>query len=421
VSYFAAAKDCYTFQSAGARENPEDNSEMTSSNRKTRRRAAGEGLVRQRSDGRWEARIDLGYVKGKRTRRTYYGRTQAEVLDKLTKARATLKLGLPVAVDRQTVREFLLRWLEDSVAPRVKPRTYERFAELIRLHISPLLGNIRLEKLSPAHVQRLITIKREEGLSPQTVVSIRNVLRNGLNQALRWGITARNVATLVDVPRIERPAVHVFSVDEARRFLEAAHGEPFEALYCVALALGLRKGEICALSWKNIDLDAARLSVINSLQRIRNLDPDPGSRKTRLEIVETKTQKSQRTVSLPQYAVRALRSHRVRQIEAKLAVGAQWPVGVDLVFTNQFGRPLEPVNLHRAYKRLLKKAGLPNVRFHDLRHSAASLMLAQGVPLKTIQEILGHCSIAVTSGFYAHLGEQLKREAADAMDRVLGY
>ncbi len=392
----------------------------TPSNRKNRRRAPGEGLVRQRADGRWEARIDLGWINGKRVRRPYYGRTQAEVLEKLTKARASLKLGFPVAVDRQTVGAYLLRWLEDSAAPRIKPRTHERFAELIRLHINPLLGHIRLEKLSPAHVQHLITTKRQEGLSAQTVVSIRNVLRNALNQALRWGTIARNVATLVDAPRIERPAVRVLSVDEARKFIEAAQSERFEALYCVALALGLRKGEICGLSWKNIDLDAARLTVVNSLQRIRNADAGPGIRKTRLEIVETKTQRSQRTLLLPQYAVRALRSHRLRQMEARLAAGPDWPGGVDLVFTNQIGAPVEPVSLHRAYKRLLKKAGLPDIKFHALRHSAASLMLAQGVPLKTIQEILGHSSIAVTSGFYAHLGEELKREAADAMDRVLG-
>jgi len=374
-----------------------------------RRRGQGEGLVRQRSDGRWEGRLSLGWREGKRVRRCYYGTTQAEVLDRLTKARSDLKLGLSVASDRQTVGDFLAHWLEGSAKPRIKPRSYERFAELIRLHIGPSLGRVHLEKLTPVHVQRLLTQKRQDGLAAQTVVSIRNVLRTALNQALRWGLISRNVATLVDVPRIERPAVRVLSAEEANHLLDAARGERFEAVYSVGLALGLRRGELLGLTWRDVDVDGAQLRIIRSLQRIGG----------KLQLTETKTPKSRRTVPLPQYAVRSLRAHRVRQIEERLASGSDWKDGdMDLVFANRTGGPIEPVNLHRAYKRLLSKAGLPSIRFHNLRHSAASLMLAQGVPLKTIQEILGHSSIAVTSGFYAHLGEQLKREAADAMDRV---
>jgi integrase len=376
-----------------------------------RRRAQSEGLVRERSDGRWEGRISLGWRDGRRLQRSYYGATQAEVLSKLTKARNDVRLGLPVAANRQPVADFLTRWLEESAGPRIKPRTYERFSELIRLHVVPTLGRIRLEKLTPAHVQRLLIEKRQQGLAAQTVVSIRNVIRAALNQALRWGEVARNVATLVDAPRIERPAVRVLSAEEANRLLESAKGERFEAVYSVGLALGLRRGELLGLTWRDVDFDGAQLRVVRSLQRIGG----------RLQLTETKTPKSRRTVPLPQYAIRALRSHRVRQFEERLATGSDWQgSGLDLVFSNRTGGPVEPVNLHRAYKRLLTKAGLPSIRFHNLRHSAASLMLAQGVPLKTIQEILGHSSIAVTSGFYAHLGEQLKREAADAMDRVLG-
>jgi integrase len=243
------------------------------------------------------------------------------------------------------------------------------------------------------------------------VVSIRNVIRAAMNQALRWGLVARNVATLADAPRIERPAVRVLSAAEGNRLLDAAQGERFEAVDSVGLALGLRRGELLGLRWEDADLDAGRLRVARSLQRIGG----------KLQLTETKTPKSRRTLPLPQDAVRALRAHRVRQLEERLAAGPDWrDGGFDLIFTNRTGGPIEPVNLHRAYKRLLTKAGLPSIRFHNLRHSAASLMLTQGVPIKTIQEILGHSSIAVTSGFYAHLDEQLKREAAEAMDRVFG-
>jgi integrase len=222
---------------------------------------------------------------------------------------------------------------------------------------------------------------------------------------------ARNVATLADAPRIERPAVRVLSAAEGNRLPDAAQGERFEAVYSVGLALGLRRGELLGLRWEDADLDAGRLRVARSLQRIGG----------KLQLTETQTPKSRRTLPLPQDAVRALRAHRVRQLEERLAAGPDWrDGGFDLIFTNRTGGPIELVNLHRAYKRLLTKAGLPSIRFHNLRHSAASLMLTQGVPIKTIQEILGHTSIAVTSGFYAHLDEQLKREAAEAMDRVFG-
>jgi integrase len=377
-------------------------------NHKNRRRAPGEGLVRQRADGRWEARIDLGWMNGKRVRRPYYARTQAEVLDKLAKARVSLKLGMPVAVNRQTVAEYLDRWLNDSAKLRIKPRTYDRFAELIRIHINPAIGRVRLEKLSSAHIQQLITEKYQT-LSAQTVVHLRNLLRNALNQAVKWGLVGRNVATLVDVPRIERPAVRVLSAEESNRLLDAAKGDRFEAVYSVGLALGLRRGELLGLGWESVDLDRAEVRVIRSLQRVGG----------KLELCDTKTPKGRRTIPLPAYAVRALRVHRARQIEERLANGPAWQDN-GLVFTGRHGTPLEPITLHRDFKSVLKKAGLPSIRFHNLRHSAASLMLAQGVPLKTIQEILGHSSIAVTSGFYAHLGEQLKRDAADAMDRVLG-
>jgi len=375
---------------------------------RSKRRGQGEGSISQRDDGRWEGRLSLGWRDGKRLRRSYYGDTQAEVVDKLAKARNDLRQGLPVAGARESVGEFLNRWLEDSAKPRIKPRTYERFGELIRLHIVPSLGSIRLDKLGPQNVQRLLTQKREQGLAAQTVVSIRNVLRAALNQALRWGLVARNVATLVDAPRIERPPVRVLSADEARQLLDAAKGERFEAVYTVGLALGFRRGELLGLHWNCVDLDGAKATIVCALQRIRG----------KLELTETKTVKGRRTVSVPQYAVRALKAHRARQLEQRLKAGTEWRDS-GLVFTNTTGGPIEPVTLLRDYKRLLADAKLPSIRFHNLRHSAASLMLAQGVPLKTIQEILGHSSIAVTSAFYAHLGEQLKRDAADAMDAVL--
>lgn len=220
------------------------------------------------------------------------------------------------------------------------------------------------------------------------------------------------MAKLVDGPRVERFESKMLSPDQARTFIDAARGESLEALYNVALSLGLRMGEALGLRWQDIDLDRRTLIVNRILERIGRGD---GSK---LMLVEPKTSRSRRTVNLPDAAARALRAHKVRQLEERLMAGARWQ-DQGLVFPSTIGTPLEPHTLHDDFKRILVKAKLPDIRFHDLRHSAASLMLAQGIPLRSIQEVLGHSSITLTANLYAHVGEQLKREAADAMDAVL--
>ena len=292
-----------------------------------RKRNSGEGSIFERSDGRWCAQLDLGWENGRRRRKSVYGRTAEAVQNALLKLRHDSSLGLPIATARQTVGEFLARWLEDYARPRIKPRSYERFAEIIRLHIAPVIGNLRIERLSPADVQGLLNLKLREGFSSQTVVCICKLLRSALSQAVRWGLVPRNVATLADAPRIQRPPLRVLSPDEARRLLEAAKGDRHEALYSVGLALGLRRGELLGLAWNDVDLDRARLGVFRSLQRISG----------KLQLTETKTPKSRRTVPLPQYAVRALRVHRARQFEERLVAGSAW-VGTDLSLHQPAGR-----------------------------------------------------------------------------------
>ena len=236
--------------------------------------------------------------------------------------------------------------------------------------------------------------------------------RKALGQAVKDGLLGRNVAKLVDSPRVERFEGATLSPEQARGFLVAAAGERLEALYVAALAVGLRMGETLGLRWTDIDLDRRILTVNRILERIGR-----GTRST-LQFVEPKTSRSRRTVNLPDAAVTSLRAHRRRQLEERLAAGSHWREQ-GLVFPSTVGTPLEPHSLHEDFKRMLSRAGLPDMRFHDLRHSAASLMLAQGIPLRSIQEILGHSSIALTANLYAHVGEQLKREAADAMDAIL--
>ena len=377
-----------------------------------RKRNAGEGSIFQRADGRWCAQLDLGWESGKRRRSYIYGATAAEVQDALLKVRSDQAAGLPIAVERQSVAQFLDRWLEDSVKPSVRPLTHEQYHQHVKLYLAPLLGHHRLSKLAPAHVRAFIKQKLQDGLSPRTVQLSIVILRKAVSQAVKDGLIGRNVAKLVDGPRVERFEGKMLSPEQARAFLDAAKGERLEALYTVALSLGLRMGEALGLRWQDIDFERRMLTVNRILERIGR-----GQGST-LQLVEPKTSRSRRTVNLPDAAVRALRAHKVRQLEERLAAGSRWQDRA-LVFPSRVGTPYEPHGLHDDFKRVLAKATLPDIRFHDLRHSAASLMLAQGIPLRSIQDILGHSSITLTANLYAHVGEQLRREAADAMDAIL--
>lgn len=220
---------------------------------------------------------------------------------------------------------------------------------------------------------------------------------------------ARNAAALVDPRRIVRPKAHALAPEEARALLEAAGEKRFEAIYALALALGMRRGEILGLSWANIDLDTRVLRVNQAVQRLKD----------GLRITEVKTERSRRAIALPDSVVRALKTRRAHQLEERLKAGLRWQ-DTGLVFTNPNGGPLEPITLHRDYKRILKAAGLSvETRFHDLRHSAASLLLAEGVQLRVIRQLLGHSSIALTANTYSHVMPAMMREAAEKMDAVL--
>lgn len=376
----------------------------------SKRRNSGEGSVYQRTDGRWCGQVNLGWENGRRRRKFFYGATAGEVQTQLLKARTTLSQGLPVAHERQTVNQFLTHWLEDTVKTFARPRSYESFDAIIRNHIEPAIGRIALDKLGPQHVQNLLSGKLKAGLSPQTAVNIRTVLRSALAQALKWGLVARNVAALVESPRIPRPKVHALDADQARALLEASRGDRFEGIYVLALNLGLRRGEILGLSWDAIDFESRTIQISQAMQRLQ----------TGLAITEVKTERSRRVLAAPDAVMRTLKARHTQQLKERLLAGLQWQES-GLVFTSPKGGPLEPITLHRNYKRLLTKASLPaDVRFHDLRHSCASLLLAQGTHLRVIMELLGHSSISLTANTYSHVMPAAMREAADTMHAILG-
>lgn len=372
-----------------------------------RRRGPGEGTITQRADGRWMARLDLGIVNGKRKRQTLYGKTRKEVAEKLTKSQHDRQQGLPIAVARQTVGQFLDRWLEDVVRPTVRAKTLHSYAQMVRLHLKPALGHHQLAKLTPQHVQAMLNEKLNSGLSPRTVQYLRAILRRALGQALKWELVTRNVATLVDPPRVTRPEMVSFDPTQARRFLDAVKGDRLEAMYSVALALGLRQGEALGLRWQDIDLDSGILRVSVALQKVRGEQP---------RLVEPKTRQSRRTLALPQAIVARLRAHRARQCEEILRLGSGWNGSAwNLVFTNAVGGPLDARHVVRGFKAILTKAGLPDIRFHDLRHSCASLLVAQGVHPRTVMDLLGHSTIKLTMDTYAHVMPEQHRQTATLM------
>jgi len=373
-----------------------------------RKRNAGEGSIFQRSDGRWCAQLDLGWEGGRRRRKYVYGAMAAEVQEQLLKARADHTAGLPVSAHRQTVENFLRDWLENSVCPSVPAATYRSYEQTVRNHLIPELGRLQLRELGPQHVRAMLNRKLATALSPRSVTYLRVVLRAALNQARKWTLVARN-AELVEPPKFERFRIEPLSPEQGRALLEAVKGHRLEALYAVALACGLRMGEILGLRWQDIDLEQSRLTVSQALQRQKGRG---------LVLTETKTDRSRRAIALPVQLVAALREHRVRQLEERLAAGSGWQDS-GLVFTSSVGTPLEPRNLFRTFKAMLKRAGLPDIRFHDLRHSAASLMLAQGVSLRVVMEVLGHSSISLTADTYSHVMPSLVRDATEKAAALL--
>lgn len=337
-----------------------------------------------------------------------YGRTRVEVQQKLREIQQEHERGVLMVGPTPTLGAFLSQWLA-ATRPRVRPKTYVSYEGTVRLHLIPHIGNVRLRNLTPAHVQNVLTLKAEAGLSPRSTRYVLLVLRIAVRQAERWGLVSRNVAQLVDGPRAMYRPITVLTPEQCRILLHAARGDRHEALYTLAVSLGLRRGEVLGLRWSDVDIQKKRLTIAAALQRVKGEG---------LVLVETKTARSRRMVSLPDVCVAALRSHRVRQIQDKLLAGSLW-VETGFLFTTGIGTPLDGETVGRRLRKLMVAAGLPPLRFHDLRHSAASLLLAQSVAPRVVMDVLGHSQIGVTMNTYSHVVPALVDAAASAVDRAL--
>jgi integrase len=374
------------------------------------KRGNGEGSIWRRKSGGWCAQYTV-YTSEGRKRRTLYGKTRQEVAAKLSKALADREGGLTFDAGSLTVGEYLARWLSHSVRDTVSQKTYERYESIVRVHLSPALGGIRLKTLTPDHVRGLYREKLDSGIAPRSVLHIHRTLSKALKQATDDGLIPRNAATSVKPPQARREEMQPLSRDQVRTFLDTVRGDRMEALYVLAVTAGLRQGELLALKWEDVDLEGANptLEVRRSLSETRG----------RRSFVSPKSGHG-RLLRLSWRAVSALRVHRKRQLEERVRKAGLWE-DHGLIFPSEVGTPMSGRNLYRAFKIRVKRASLPQaLRFHDLRHTCATLLLRQGVNPKFVQELLGHADISLTLNTYSHVLPDMGDAAASGMDAALG-
>jgi integrase len=373
------------------------------------------GHIRERSPGRWAIVIDLRDPEtGKRRRKWHSFRgTKRQAQVECSRLISEMKGGLYIEPEKVTVREFLERWL-DHMKSQVAPRTHERYSEIARKGLAPLIGDVILPKLQPARIsaaysKALANGRRDGkgGLSPRTVGHMHRVLRQALQQAVRWQILARNPADAVRPPKVERTKMRALDPDETAALLEAIRPTRMFVTVLLAVTCGMRRGEITSLRWRSVDLANAQLAVMTSAEQTK-----AGVREK-----ETKSGRA-RTVTLAALAVEELHRHKVRQSEELLRLGVRQTD--DLHVTAQIdGRPLKPNSLTHEFVRFIAGTKLPRVRFHDLRHTHATQLLASGVHPKIAQERLGHANLGTTLDLYSHVLPGMQADAANRVDVAL--
>jgi integrase len=371
------------------------------------RRGNGEGSITRRKDGLYMARYTIETSTG--TKRKYlYAKTRKEAGEKLTGALANAQKGITADAGAMTVGVFIKRWLEDSVRGSVRQSTYQRDESLCRVHIVTALGKKKLKTLNAADVQRFYRDKLDANLSSATVHKLHVLLHKALKQAERWGLVPRNVADDVDPPKVHKDEVHPLTYEQARKLLEIVRGDRLEALYVVALQSGLRQGELLALRWEDVDLEAHTVQVRRTLTR-------DGGKHT---VGPAKTAKGRRTVKLTRDATEALREHLERQLVEVDKAGDNWQEN-GLVFCTGRGTLINPTNLRRrSLAPLLQRSGLPPMTFHQLRHTAATILLLKNVNPKVVSEMLGHATIAIKLDTYSHVLPNMQHSAVAAMEEA---
>jgi len=381
---------------------------------KKTRRGKGEGSIYKRKDGRWSAYQHIGYTeKGHEKRKYFYGRTRQEVRNKLQKYQLRGLAGNFKDPGQLTFGKWLKLWVKNYIVFSVKQSTLERYEQNIRVHLAPVLGDIKIQNLQTAHLQDLY-LKKIETLSPRTVQYIHTTANAALNQAEKEGLIIKNPARAAKLPKIPKREIETYSKEDVEAFLKLSKERTryFPALL-LSVATGLRRGEILGLRWADLDLKKGKLTVKRTLARTEN----------GLSFEEPKSELSKRSLQLPCFVVKTLEEHRKKQLEEKIKYK---PIYEDnnLVFCTEHGRPVFPRNFSRVFENIAKKLheeGRPRLTLHGLRHTYATLAIEAGVPVKTVQENLGHHSASFTLSIYAHATDKARKEGAEKMDRILSF
>ena len=362
------------------------------------------GVSLHRGSGRWRARLT---VDGREL--TRYAASQGEAWKVLEDLRRRAADGLSMRADRTTLAAYLTTWLDDVAAVRVRASTLGAYRINVRMHIAPAIGHVLLSKLSPGHVQHMISTLADSGMQASSIRQVHSTLRTALSHAARAGSITRNVASLAVLPSVEHKPKQALDPERAAAILAALKGDRLEALVILAMFSGLRTGELTGLPWRDVDLEAGRLTVSQALSWIGR----------RPVLAAPKTVRSRRSLPLAAAAVQALRAHRDRQQFEERAAGAAWQNADGLVFVADDGGPLGKHVARLTLARCLAAAGLPRMTFHELRHGYATLAIQSGAGLREVMEGLGHASIGTTANIYAHITPATMRSVADGVERLV--
>ena len=371
------------------------------------RRGNGEGSIyRRKSDGRWVGSLSL--PDG--TRKVFYGKKQSEVIAKLDEAANDLRHGMLAVGSTTTLQEYLENCLENVHKPTIRLSTYLNYRKLLNNYLVPGLGKVKLHKLTPQQVQVFYSQKMSDGLAPKTINNIHGVLHKSLDNAVKWNILSRNVCDAVTPPRIPCKEKNVLTKQQAHTLLEEVRTHRLEALLTLAIITGMREGELLALHWQDVNFEDCSLQVKRAVSYLKGygyIESEP------------KTAKGRRMIKLPVFVVAILRRHKSQQEEQRREVGSAW-IEKDLMFTNAQGYFYSASTLRKVFRRFLVSIGLPHMRFHDLRHSAATILFAMNVHPKVVQEIPGHSQIAMTLDVYSHALPSMQEEVTKQWDSEFG-
>ncbi len=370
------------------------------------------GSIENRGKNTWRLMIELGRdPSGKRLRKSYTVKgTKSEAQKKLRELLSYLDKGVPIDSSKATVHEFLDQWLRDYAQPNTCISTFEGYTWYIKKYIVPYLGSVNLSALTPQHVQGLhAEMIQRKGLSARTALHAHRILSQSLSHAVKWGLLVRNVCDAVDSPRPGRKEMNVLDAHDIQRLLEGIADSPYRHVFFIAVYTGLRRGEILGLRWSDIDLKMNNLSVNRTVSRVKGKG---------IIISDPKTPFSRRCVALPFEANKLLSSLKSKQTEQAESLGIGW-IESAYVFPDSDGMPLSPDTASHAFARTVKRLGLPQVRFHDLRHTHATIMLKQGVHPKIVSERLGHASVNITLDIYSHVLPNMQESAVIAFEQAL--